>query len=744
MHTRVSINIGNRDLIFETGKLAKLSNGSATVQYGDTVVLAAADAASEPKADVDFLPLTIDYRERMYAAGKIPGGFFKREGRPTEKEILTARLIDRPLRTLFDKNYFNEVQIMATVFSADGQNSPDILAMNAASAALAVSSIPFFDVMGAVRVGRFGGEFVVNPLYNDMDKSDLDVVVAATREHIVMVECGAKQIPEHVFLEALKLAHDQIRKIISAIEELRKKAGKAKGEIPPFEIPSDIRNKVIQIVGKTFDEMNQPQKKEERAERRAELWEKVLGAFESEESEYNPLHVKAVFEDLEWTSVRDLVLTKKKRADGRSYDEIRPLHSEVGVLPRAHGSAVFTRGQTQSLGVATLGTGDDEQRIDALEGEATKYFMLHYNFPAFSVGEVRPNRGVGRREVGHGALAERALAPVLPPRETFPYTIRMVSDILESNGSSSMASVCSCTLALMDAGIPITSPVAGIAMGLIQDGNRHAVLTDIAGMEDHLGDMDFKVAGTEQGITAVQVDLKISGLAYDIIEKTLDQAKKARLEILAFMAKTLREPRSEISMYAPKYTILHINPEKIKVVIGPGGKMIKEITKETGAKIDIEDDGKITIFANDAASSERAVEWIRSITAEAEVGKIYQGKVKRLLNFGAFCEILPGVEGLVHVSEFSDQYVARVENVVKIGDEFPVKVVEIDDQGRVNLSAKQAGAQFTIQENAPAGDDDQSRPHHRGGFQRRPGHGGDRSHRRDHHQGPRSQHRSHH
>ncbi|MBI4431449.1 MAG: polyribonucleotide nucleotidyltransferase [Candidatus Omnitrophica bacterium] len=700
MEIQTSVVIGQNKIIFQTGKLAKLSSGAITATCGETIVLTAVDATSEPREDTDFLPLTVDYRERMYAAGKIPGGFFKREGKPTEREILVCRLIDRPIRSLFDKNYFNDVQVMATVLSADGINNPDILAMNSAAAALAISPVPFDTVFGAVRVALVDGQLVGNPTLAQTETASLDLILAATREKVVMIEAGANEVGEEEFLKALKFGHDQIKKICDAIEDLRKKAGKPKPKIKPFEIPDEIRSKVAGIAEKAFDEINQPARKEERAERRNELWSKVLEAFDQSSPDFKLLSIKAAFEELEYDSVRKLVLKEKKRPDGRRFDEIRPLACEVGVLPRTHGSALFTRGQTQSLGVTTLGAGEDEQKIDGLEGEATKRFMLHYNFPPFSVGEVRPSRGVGRREVGHGALAERALKAVLPNSDLFPYTIRLVSDILESNGSSSMASVSSGSLALMDAGVPIKSPVGGIAMGLFSDEKSFGVLTDIAGVEDHLGDMDFKVAGTEKGITAVQVDIKISGLNYEIITTALTQAKKARLEILDFMAKTIRTPRESISKYAPRYVILQINPEKIKIVIGPGGKMIKEITKDTGVKIDIEDSGKVTIFASDEVAREKAVEWIKSLTAEAEVGKVYQGKVRRLLNFGAFCEIMPGVEGLVHISELAEGYVPSIESVAKIGDEFPVKVINIDEQGRVNLSAKQAGAQLTINPDA--------------------------------------------
>ncbi len=724
MEIKASVTIGDQELIFQTGKLAKLSSGAVTAIAGETVVLTAADATSEPKKDVDFLPLTVDYRERMYAAGRIPGGFFKREGRPTERETLVCRLIDRPIRSLFDKGFFNDVQIMSTVLSADGVNNSDILAMNSAAAALAISPIPFTAVLAAVRVGIVDGQYVANPSMVQNETATLDVIVAGTKDKIVMIEAGANEVSEEAFLKAIEFAHEQIGKICGAIEELKRKAGKPKAEVKPLEIPADIQAKVNAIAKKAFDEINQPAKKEQRAERRNELWKKVLESFDQKNPDFNIVPIKAAFEELEYDSVRKLALKDKKRVDGRRFDEIRSLHCEISVLPRTHGSAVFTRGQTQSLGVTTLGAGEDEQRIDGLDGEATKHFMLHYNFPSFSVGEVRPNRGVGRREIGHGALAERALKAVLPDKELFPYTIRVVSDILESNGSSSMASVCSGSLSLMDAGVPIKSPVAGIAMGLFSEGNNYEVLTDIAGVEDHLGDMDFKVAGTAKGITAVQVDIKITGLTFPVIKKALEQARKARLEILDVMAKTIDKPNTTISQYAPRYSILQINPDKIKLVIGPGGKMIKEITKETGARIDIEDSGKVTIFASDEASREKATEWVKSLTAEAEVGKIYQGRVKKLLNFGAFCEIMPGVEGMVHISELAEGYVPNIDSVVKVGDEFPVKVINVDEQGRVNLSAKQAGAQLTVDPNAPVITTAQDRPPRRGGGARPFGGGG--------------------
>lgn len=682
--------IGDRELSLETGYLAKQSHGAVIVRCGETVVLACVVATPEAKEDRGFFPMTVDYRERTYAAGKIPGGYFKREGRPSEKEILTSRLIDRPIRSLFHEDYRNEVQIMITVLSADGENTTDIPAMVGASAALIISDVPFDTALGTVRVGSVEGKLVVNPTLEEMGRSDLDLIIAGTESKVVMIEGGANEFTEEQMMEAIRFGHDHIKEVVALQKALRDKAGKEKRSITKVEIAPEVREKISQAVSGEFEKVFDLPTKEEREEKTKALYEKALGLFDTEQPDFKEVHVKRTFNEIEKDIVRNLILDQQKRPDGRGFKDIREIACDLGLLPRAHGSAVFTRGQTQSLCAITLGTGEDEQRIDALEGEVMKSFMLHYNFPSFSVGEVRPNRGPGRREIGHGALAERAIKVVMPGPDAFPYTVRIVSDILESNGSSSMATVCAGTLALMDAGVPLSAPVAGIAMGLVTKGDKWKVLTDIAGIEDHLGDMDFKAAGTRKGITALQMDLKIEGVTEDMLREAFSNAKEARLFILDKMAAAIETPRKELSMHAPRITMVKIPPAKIGELIGPGGKNIRKLCEETGAKIDIEDDGTVLVASSDAKASAEAVGRIQAMTEEAEIGKIYQAKVRKLMNFGAFCEIIPGTDGLCHVSEVSDGYVKEVNEYLRIGDIVPAKVIGIDERGKINLSIKQA------------------------------------------------------
>jgi polyribonucleotide nucleotidyltransferase len=677
---------------FETGRMAKQADGAVTVQVGETVVLVTACAARTIKAGQDYFPLGVEYQEKSYAGGKIPGGYFRREGKATEKEILTSRLIDRPIRPLFPEGFFNEVQVAASVLSSDKENNGDILAMNGASAALMLSGIPYLGPVAAVRVGEIDGRFVANPTYNELDQSALDLVVAATELGIIMIEAGATGIPEERIVEALEFATEVLEPILKLQREMQKACAKPAMEHTLITLPEDLTKRVHELSVKEIDKINRNERsKESREAALAALKDKLVSELVVEGGEVTGAQVGQALHDIEYDEVRKFILKEKVRTDGRKYDEIRAITCEVGVLPRTHGSALFTRGQTQSLGVATLGTEKDEQMIDAIEGDLFKAFMLHYNFPPFSVGEVKPMRGPGRREIGHGALAERALRAVLPQKEEFPYTIRLVSDILESNGSSSMASVCSGTLALMDAGVPISAPVSGIAMGLVKEKDHVAVLSDIAGIEDHLGDMDFKVAGTETGVTAIQMDLKLKeSLDIATLAKALEQAKQGRLHILKKMTQTMAEPRADISSYAPKITTIKVDPDKIREIIGPGGKMIRKIQADSGASIEVEDDGTVRIASSDSEATQKAIDMVKGITALPEVGKVYKGVVKRLMNFGAFCEIMPGKEGLCHVSELSDTFVENVESAVKVGDEFMVKVIEIDAQGRVNLSKKQA------------------------------------------------------
>jgi len=681
---------GRNSLILETGRIAKQANGSVTVSYGGTVVLVAACMSRDIKEGRDFFPLTVEYQEKTYAAGRIPGGFFKREGRPSESEILTARLIDRPIRPLFPKGFLNEVQVMAIVLSSDGENDPDILALIGASTALSISDIPFYGPLGACRIGRVNGELILNPTYAELDSADLDVVVAANKKGVVMLESSAKEISEEDYLSAVKFAYENIQGIIALQEELTRQFGKPKAEVKIKVLDSVLTQKVGDFSIERLKNVYKLDKKEEREEEVGILAKELEDKFTQEG--FSAEDIKLSLHDVEQQQIRNKILNEGVRMDGRGFKDIRPITCEVSVLPRTHGSSLFTRGQTQSLAVTTLGTGEDEQMIEALEGQKYKSFMLHYTFPPFSVGETGPVRGPGRREIGHGALAERALLAVMPSKDKFPYTVRVVSEILESNGSSSMASVCAATLSLMDAGVPIKDAVGGVALGLVKEGEKVRILTDIAGLEDHFGDMDFKVAGTKIGVTAVQLDLKIDGISLDLLKQCIEQSKEGRMFILGKMATALTQSRQELSSYAPRIEVLKINTEKIGGLIGPGGKTIKGIIAATGASIDIQDDGTVLVGSTDALKSQDAIRMIKAITEDVEVGRIYNAKVKRITNFGAFCEIAPGKDGLVHVSELSDKFVKSVEEVLKVGDEIKVKVVGIDELGRINLSKKQAEA----------------------------------------------------
>jgi polyribonucleotide nucleotidyltransferase len=679
-----------RKLSIEVGRVAKQASGSALVRYGDTVVLVTAVSTKEAREGIDFFPLTVDYQEKTFAAGKIPGGFFKREGRPSEKEVLTSRLIDRPLRPNFAEGFVCETQVIATVLSADRDNDPDTIALIGASAALQVSDIPFNGPLAAVRMGRIDGTLVVNPTLENLEKSDLNVVVACSRDAIVMVEGGAKIVPEDVVLDALFGALDACQPILDMQDELQKALGKPKRKVEPPRRDERLHELVeAMAVPKVREAMSYPAKHERNdrlREARRGVREKLAAEFPAREGE-----IRAAYDDIEYKLFRDAIVRENRRVDGRGLKEIRPISCSVEVLPRTHGSALFTRGETQALCVTTLGTTSDEQKIDALLGEYYKRFMLHYNFPPFSVGEAKFLRGPGRREIGHGALAERALSAVLPDEGKFPYTIRLVSEILESNGSSSMATICGGALSLMDAGVPILAPVAGVAMGLIKEEAEVRVLTDILGDEDHLGDMDFKVAGTAEGVTAVQMDNKIGGVSREVMRDALYQARDGRLHILGEMAKAMSTHRQELSDYAPRIVTLKIRVDKIRDVIGPGGKVIRSIVEETGAKIDVQDDGTILVASVDGEAMKKAIDRIQSITAEAEVGKIYKGKVRKIMDFGAFVEILPGTDGLVHISQLANQRVARVEDVVKEGDEIYVKVLEVDPRsGKIRLSLREA------------------------------------------------------
>jgi polyribonucleotide nucleotidyltransferase len=689
MTKNVAIEVRGKELSLTTGRMARQADGSVIAQYGDTVILATAVSSKTPKEGLDFFPLTIDYLEKTYAAGKIPGGFFKREGRPTEKEVLTSRLIDRPIRPLFPKGYNCETQGIVNVLSYGDENIADILGITAMSAALQISDIPFKNPVGAVRIGRVAGSFVINPDQREVEECDINLVVAGTHDAVVMVEGSAQEMSESDLLEAIDMAHGEIRRLCEVQNEFRALAGKEKRVVAAPVVNEELVGKVTEMsLEKIKGAIVIPDKMMRQAALDRILKEivEVLNTGETDMSR----EIASIFNDIEKNLVRNMILNENTRADGRSPQKIREISSDAGILPRTHGSALFIRGETQCLAVVTLGTSDDEQRIDSLEGETSKTFMLHYNFPPFSVGEVKPLRSPGRREIGHGILAERALKAVMPSRTDFPYTVRIVSDILESNGSSSMATVCGGTLALMDAGVPIKAPVAGIAMGLIKEEERVVVLTDILGLEDHLGDMDFKVCGTANGITAFQMDTKIGGIPHSVMESALEQARQGRLFILEKMRGTLAEPRPSLSVHAPRIYTMHIKQDKIRDVIGTGGKVIRGIIEQTGVKIDIDDSGLINIAASDGMAAQKAIDIINNITAEAEVGKIYMGKVKRIMDFGAFVEIIPGTEGLLHISQLSDKRVAKVTDVVNEGDEVLVKVIEIDKMGRIRLSRKEA------------------------------------------------------
>ncbi|MDR7481235.1 MAG: polyribonucleotide nucleotidyltransferase [Armatimonadota bacterium] len=685
---RAEAEVGGERLVFETGVLARQAGGAVTVTHGETVVLVAATMAEEAREGIDFFPLTCDFEERMYAAGKIPGGFFKREGRPGERAILTARLIDRPLRPLFPKGMRNDVQVIATVLSTDQEHDPGVAAVNGASAALLLSGIPWHGPVGAVRVGLVYGRLIINPTLRQIeDQSTLDLVVAGTDEAILMVEAGADEVPEDRLLDAFDLAHGEIRKIIAAQRDLAARAGKPRREVvlvaPPAEVEAAVREAALPLVRAA---LAQPEKIAREDALRAV--EADVKARLAEQFPDHLGHIGEIVATLAKDEVRRRILEEGLRPDGRRPSEIRPISVAVGLLPRTHGSALFRRGQTQVLSITTLGTGEDEQRLDDIGILETKRYMHHYWFPPFSVGEVRPLRSPGRREIGHGALAERALEPMIPPEETFPYTIRVVSEVLESNGSTSMAAVCGSTLSLMDAGVPLRAPVAGIAVGLVTGpGGRYEVLTDILGMEDAMGDMDFKVAGTRRGVTALQLDIKIHGLSRQILADALRQARDARLRILEVMERTLPAPRAQLSAHAPRIFTLQINPDKIRDVIGPGGKVINKITVETGTKIDIEQDGRVVIASVNEEGARRAIQMIEGIVREVQVGETYRGRVTRLMNFGAFVEVLPGKEGLVHISELAERG-TRLEDVVKVGDEMEVRVKEIDSLGRINLTRR--------------------------------------------------------
>jgi len=685
----MQIDIQGQPFSIETGKVAKQADGSVVVRFGDTMVLATVVAAKTAKESQDFFPLSVDYRERAYAGGRIPGGYFKREGAPAKKEILTCRLIDRPIRPLFPEGFRNEVQVICLVISGDTSNDPDVLAMNGASAALCLSGIPFSGPVGAVRVGLVDGQFVANPTTAQQQASQLELVVAATEEGVLMVEAGAREVSEDQMLEAIAFGHEQCKRLARMQKELAAKAGKPRWAFDPSAgRDEELAARVRSLAGPKLASALAVHDKHGRADSVNRVFEEVWAALGVDETRKGA--VRAAFEEAESVEVRKMIVERGLRVDGRKVDEIRPISIEVGYLPRAHGSSLFTRGETQALVSATLGTKADEQKIEALEGESYRHFMLHYNFPSFSVGEVRRFGSPSRRDIGHGALAERAVEGVMPPKEEFPYTVRVVSDILESNGSSSMASVCGASLALMDAGAPLKAHVAGIAMGLVKEGDRFGILTDIMGSEDHYGDMDFKVAGTEKGVTALQMDIKITGVSVDIMRQALTQAREARLIVLGKMREALEKPRTELSPYAPRFVTIKIRQEKIREIIGPGGKVVRGIQDATGAKIDIEDDGRVTVFSPDSASVQKAVGMIQDICREVELDRIYLGKVKKIVEFGAFVEVIPNTEGLLHISQIAESRIRSVQDVLSEGDEVLVKVIEVDGNGKMRLSRKMA------------------------------------------------------
>lgn len=706
MFKKYETQLAGRNLSIETGKIAELANGSVVVRYGETVVMVNVTAAKEPKEGVDFFPLSVDYEEKLYAVGKIPGGFTKREGKPTDKSILTSRAIDRPLRPLFPKDFRNDTCVVATVLSVDPDNSPEVCAMIGASAALSISDIPFGGPTAAVAVGYVDNQIVINPTLEQREKSRLTLTVAGTLEKITMIEAGADEIPNDTMLEAIKTAHEEIKKICNFISDIKAEIGKPKFEYKSFATDPEVYN---EIVANFKDRMYQDVQATDKTVRDANI-EKIteditayfVEKYGEESTEEKKTDIADSVHDLEKACVREMILEEHKRPDGRKIDEIRPLSCEVGVLPRVHGSAIFTRGQTQVMSIVTLGTNNEAQELDGLDEEESKRYMHQYNFPSYSVGEARPSRGPGRREIGHGALAEKALVPVIPSEDEFPYAIRVVSEVLSSNGSTSQASICGSTLALMDAGVPIKKPVAGISTGLVTDKNdpsRYIMLTDIQGIEDFFGDMDFKVGGTKDGITAIQVDIKIDGLTYDIIKEAFERTKVARDYILDnIMLPVINEPRKEVSKYAPKIMMANISVDKIKDVIGPGGKMINKIIDETGVKIDINDDGKVCVYANDSESGKKAMDMILDIAKIIEVGGIYDGKVTKIMPFGAFINIGGGNEGLLHISKISNKRVEKVEDVLSVGDEVTVKVSEIDNQGRINLNMKDLEASSNNEE----------------------------------------------
>jgi polyribonucleotide nucleotidyltransferase len=687
--TSITVDLaGGKQLTFETGKLAKQAHGAAVVRLHDNVVLATAVANAEPREGIDFFPLTVDYREYTYAGGRFPGGFIKREGRPSEREILTSRQIDRPVRPLFPEGFRCETQVIAFVLSADSDNDPDVMGINGASCALTLSDIPFMGPIGAVRVGLVNGQFVVNPTYTEMRDSLLNIMVVGTADGIVMIESGAKEVKEETVVDAIEFGHTEIKKICAAINELRAKVGKPKRAVEPVPFDEAYYNDLQKRIGADLADRLDTQKhpKAESHTLVKELKKQLLAAIPEDDEEAQE-KLKHYFETLRERIFREQVINHKRRPDARAFDEIRPIWIEVGVLPRTHGSAIFTRGETQALVTTTLGTSDDMQRIEAFEGEAKKRFLLHYNFPPFSVGEVAFLRGAGRREIGHGALAERAISAVLPAEEQWPYAMRVVSDILESNGSSSMATVCGASLSLMDAGVPLKAPVAGVAMGLVKEGNDYAILTDIAGAEDHYGDMDFKVAGTKDGITALQMDIKVAGITAQIMREALAQAQRGRLHILGKMEEVITKEREKISQYAPRFYTVQIPVDKIRDLIGPGGKMIRSIVDQTGVKIDVEDSGIVKVASSDEASAAKALQIIGDLTATAEVGKTYLGKVTRLADFGAFVEIIPGTDGLLHISEVAEHRIGDIRDELKEGDQVLVKVLAVEGN-RIRLSRK--------------------------------------------------------
>ena len=690
MQEKVEVVIDGKTISLESGYLAKQANGSVMVRQGDTMVLVAATMAKQVREGIDFFPLTVDFREKTYAAGRLPGGYLKREARPSDAETLTCRLIDRPIRPLFPEHFKNETQVVCFVVSHDQEHQPDVIALTGASAALFVSDIPFNNPIAGARIGRIDGQLVFNPTLEQIPQSDLNLVMAGSADAIVMVEAGAQELSEDEMIEALEFGHERIKQLVALQHQLREKLGKEKAQVAEPEVDTELESKVNDFAKARMAEALKITGKHDRQDALDKLGEELAEALNPEGDDAIKGKLKTFYHDLEYELVREQILESKTRVDGRGLTDIRPISCQVGPLARTHGSAIFTRGETQALVTTTLGTVSDEQRIDNLDFRGTKSFLLHYNFPAFCTGEVKFISGPGRREIGHGMLAERALQAVVPTKEEFPYTIRIVSEILESNGSSSMASVCGGSLSMMDAGVPIKAPVAGIAMGLIKEGDRVAVLSDILGSEDHLGDMDFKVTGTENGITALQMDIKIDGLTKELMASALQQAKEGRLHILGEMAKALEGPREQMSPYAPRIITMKIPTDKIRDVIGPGGKVIRDIIDKTGVQIDIDDSGKVTIASADEAASDKAQKYINDLVQEVEVGKIYLGKVKKIMDFGAFVEILPGTDGLVHISQICDRRIKKVNDEISEGDEIVVKVIDVDRNGKVKLSRKEA------------------------------------------------------